>query len=800
MDLADLDRELDRLRRATERAGANLLELDQSSSRALLAAARLEGLSAERWAEAEEALAGLFQSYAALSGVVDAAAAARGIGLVRLGVTSSAGGAARAGTVRRAARAGRAHGRARLVSGSRVLHRCTPDELLASMAQPFALARSVIVTAAETWDAGGPAGAVGARPAGRRVRGRRSGGATDGRAALERRLDTLEHRLLADPLAFDAARRSRPSVRRSMVWSTTADGARRVRDDFEAELAAAQPGSPSSAGPPPTSSGRTRTPAPASSTCPRRRPSRSKRSMASCTGSPHSPPTVTGCPSRPSWRAGAGASTGTAHDVDQHRTELDDLLEHRRQLRGRLDAYTAKSAASGCVEDELLEELRRQAEGLLYDAPIDLVRAEAGLRRYQEALRHGARAAVGAGAMNCARSGCTGTIVDGYCDDCGMAPRPRVDERHGSARRPAGHGAVRAVPAHRGWPARAAATSSTRRHRLGRGLVECRRCRPGIRRPRSWPKRTSPSSGASAASATSRSAAVGTACPGGPRASAASAATRSRSSPSCAPGDLVGRAVRGGGLPRPRRSRLDLPGQGPQGGRPLGGAEGPAQHRRRATPCRGARRAALPGRGRAPEHREDPQLRRARRRRLHRHGVRQRRTACAACSRRDGRPTAAGPIRCPSTRRSPTCSRSCPRSGTCTTSASLFCDFKPDNVIRTAQSVKLIDLGGVYRMDDATSPIYGTPGYQAPEIARTGPTVPSDLFTVARTLDGAVHRLPGVPGHVPVHAPAGRRRPPLRRARLALPLPRAGDGRRSRRRGSRAPTRWPRSSRACCAR
>ena len=48
--------------------------------------------------------------------------------------------------------------------------------------------------------------------------------------------------------------------------------------------------------------------------------------------------------------------------------------------------------------------------------------------------------------------------------------------------------------------------------------------------------------------------------------------------------------------------------------------------------------------------------------------------------------------------------------------------------------MKLIDLGGVYRMDDATSPIYGTAGYQAPEIARTGPTVPSDLFTVARTL------------------------------------------------------------------
>jgi serine/threonine-protein kinase PknG len=64
----------------------------------------------------------------------------------------------------------------------------------------------------------------------------------------------------------------------------------------------------------------------------------------------------------------------------------------------------------------------------------------------------------------------------------------------------------------------------------------------------------------------------------------------------------------------------------------------------------------------------------------------------------------------------------------------LFCDFKLDNVIQTQSSLKLIDLGGVYRMGDLSSPIYGTVGYQAPEIAQEGPTVASDLYTVARTL------------------------------------------------------------------
>ena len=64
----------------------------------------------------------------------------------------------------------------------------------------------------------------------------------------------------------------------------------------------------------------------------------------------------------------------------------------------------------------------------------------------------------------------------------------------------------------------------------------------------------------------------------------------------------------------------------------------------------------------------------------------------------------------------------------------LFCDFKLDNVIQTQHSLKLIDLGGVYRVDEPSNAIFGTVGYQAPEIATAGPSVPSDLFTVARTL------------------------------------------------------------------
>jgi serine/threonine-protein kinase PknG len=63
----------------------------------------------------------------------------------------------------------------------------------------------------------------------------------------------------------------------------------------------------------------------------------------------------------------------------------------------------------------------------------------------------------------------------------------------------------------------------------------------------------------------------------------------------------------------------------------------------------------------------------------------------------------------------------------------VYCDFKPDNVMLEGNDVKLIDMGGVRRIDDPDGDIYGTVGYTAPE-AGAGPTIVSDLYTVGRTL------------------------------------------------------------------
>ena len=73
----------------------------------------------------------------------------------------------------------------------------------------------------------------------------------------------------------------------------------------------------------------------------------------------------------------------------------------------------------------------------------------------------------------------------------------------------------------------------------------------------------------------------------------------------------------------------------------------------------------------------------------------------------------------------------------------LYCDFKPDNVIQTEEQLTLIDLGAVRHIDDPDSALYGTDGYQAPEVNAHGASTSSDLYTVARTLAVLSIDIPG---------------------------------------------------------
>ena len=263
---------------------------------------------------------------------------------------------------------------------------------------------------------------------------------------------------------------------------------------------------------------------------------------------------------------------------------------------------------------------------------------------------------------------CGGTVEDGYCNVCGLAAAPAASPAAGPGSAPAGSGSAGSGTAGSRTSRRTAGTRSSRgsrrtsgrsaRGRLGAGLVEippvpyrdpasavladpqvpesrrfCANCEQPVGRGRDGPGATGARAGVA-------------------EGFCRNCGTRFSFTPKLEPGDLVGGPVRGARVPRARRARLDLPGQGPQRERPLGGAQGPAQHRGRRRHGSGGRRAPVPRPGGAPEHRPDLQLRPARGPadrgvgRVHRDGVRGRQVAQADPARRPvGRRLGAGGTR-----------------------------------------------------------------------------------------------------------------------------------------------------------
>ena len=80
-----------------------------------------------------------------------------------------------------------------------------------------------------------------------------------------------------------------------------------------------------------------------------------------------------------------GLAAVTAQFRDTERAALA-LLNRREELRGLLDAYQAKAARLGAAEDSGLTERYNRARGLLWTAPCDLVAAQDAVTGYQQAV------------------------------------------------------------------------------------------------------------------------------------------------------------------------------------------------------------------------------------------------------------------------------------------------------------------------------------------------------------------------------------------------------------------------------
>ena len=154
-------------------------------------------------------------------------------------------------------------------------------------------------------------------------------------------------------------------------------------------------------------------------------------------------------------------------------------------------------------------------------------------------------------AIACGRAGCSGTIADGYCDTCGMAPAKGAAAANGAGNGNGDGGTVASPSARPGTTGRTSgrvdvsrltSRSAQTRQRHVPPQPRRRRChrdRPdGLGRPgrrSSWPTRASRSAGASAPAATAPSAAARATSRAAPPASAPTAATGSTSRPSSGP-------------------------------------------------------------------------------------------------------------------------------------------------------------------------------------------------------------------------------------------------------------------------
>ena len=79
----------------------------------------------------------------------------------------------------------------------------------------------------------------------------------------------------------------------------------------------------------------------------------------------------------------AAAATERYRDAER---AAATLLDKRAELRGLLDAYQAKAARLGAAEDTELAMRYQQAHDLLWTAPCDLAVAAAAVTRYQQAI------------------------------------------------------------------------------------------------------------------------------------------------------------------------------------------------------------------------------------------------------------------------------------------------------------------------------------------------------------------------------------------------------------------------------
>jgi hypothetical protein len=381
---------------------ANLLELDSSFGKQLLAGAELTGDTKRRWDATAATLATLWQVYSAYSAVVDQAAEAvtRHLGPRELAaITALLTGR----SVQLASGPAPLAGRDLADSGRENLTLATA---VARMRGAFAAVTEVVAAAEHVWtEVAGRLDAAGRELARVAPRAEMLGdeALTGDLATAQGKLTRLRDRLNSDPLALSPGSsgpgrsgRSAASVDTSAAdrlqeevaaIATRVDELLRLRDDARQRIAAV-------------------TAAAAMARSAREDAAAAWQRAAAKIAAGTLPPPPASLADLSARLAGldpllaSGRWTRLGSELDLLDRELAAVtasfkeaeravvaaMAKRDELRGLLGAYKAKAARLGAVEDTGLAERYDQARDLLWTAPCDLAAAEAAVTGYQQAV------------------------------------------------------------------------------------------------------------------------------------------------------------------------------------------------------------------------------------------------------------------------------------------------------------------------------------------------------------------------------------------------------------------------------
>jgi chromosome segregation ATPase len=376
---------------------ANLLDLDGSFGKRLLAGAKLTGETRKRWDVAAAELTTLWETFTAYSAVVDRAAE------ILPTVRRSPGRAlTELTTVLNGPSVRLAHAASVLARGDLTGTADTTVTLAAAvqdMRRAFAAVADVVAAAETVWNAmSDQLQQVAADLSATR---QRAGGIADdaltGALALaETDLGQLRDVVNSDPLALwqrgevDATRLDRLRERAAVAASRATELAA-LRENADRRIAAAAAG------------------VSAARNAWQDAMAAREEAVAKIAADPPPPPDVHGLADRLAALGtlqAAGRWSRLASELDQLEEQANAaaqgcreaerqaaaLLDRRAELRGLLDSYQAKAARSGGAEDRELEGHYDHARELLWTAPCDLSAAAAAAADYQQAvLEYGRR-------------------------------------------------------------------------------------------------------------------------------------------------------------------------------------------------------------------------------------------------------------------------------------------------------------------------------------------------------------------------------------------------------------------------